>query len=129
MSDQPRSEAEVLAALEAARGELAAGRAELAEAVHALHSQPLLSDEERKALEEQAESGALGDDMRTLVRKIRGGEDTWEAVFAGESPHGALLQTHLTTVLEEHAEDIQLAFEELLDEEEAAGTVLTPDDI
>ncbi len=62
--------------------------------------------------------------MQTLVRRIRDGEDTWEAVFAGESPNGALLRGHLTTQLEEHLEDIQLAWEDLLDEEEAKGNFL-----
>ena len=123
MSEE-RSEAEILAAFEAAREELAVSTAELQDAIADLKSQPLLTDEEREKLEEQAESGALGDDMQTLVRKIRDGEDTWEAVFAGESPNGALLQGHLTTQLEEHLEDIQLAWEDLLDEEEAKGNFL-----
>ena len=116
-----QSEREILAALEAARGELATQRLDLEQTVAAMQAQPLLSDEERKALEEQAASGALGEDMATLVAKIRDGEDTWEAVFAGESPHGALLQGHLTSIVEEHAEDIQLAWEDFLDEEEAKG--------
>ncbi|CAA9370181.1 MAG: hypothetical protein AVDCRST_MAG32-653 [uncultured Nocardioides sp.] len=127
MSEELRSEAEVLAAFEAARAELAASHVELQEAIDDLNSRPLLTDEEREKLEEQAESGALGEDMRTLVGKIRDGEDTWEAVFAGESPNGALLQGHLTTQLEEHLEDIQLAWEDLLDEEEAQGNYLGPD--
>ncbi len=124
MSEDVRTEAELLAAFEAARAELAASHVELQEAVDDLDSRPLLTDEEREKLEEQAESGALGDDMQTLVRRIRDGEDTWEAVFAGESPNGALLRGHLTTQLEEHLEDIQLAWEDLLDEEEAKGNVL-----
>ena len=124
MSEELRSEAEVLAAFEAARAELAASHVELQEAIDDLSSRPLLTDEEREKLEEQAESAALGEDMQTLVRKIRDGEDTWEAVFAGESPNGPLLQGHITTQLEEHLEDIQLAWEDLLDEEEAKGNYL-----
>ena len=118
------SEAEVLAAFEAAREELAASHLELREAIDELRAQPLLTDEEREKLEEQAESGALGEDMQTLVRKIRDGQDSWEAVFAGESPNAALLREHLTTLVEEHLEDIQLAWEDLLDEEEAKGNFL-----
>ena len=124
VGDEPRSEAEILTAFEAARAELAVSRAELQDAIDDLNSQPLLTDEEREKLEEQAESGALGEDMQTLVRKIRDGEDTWEAVFSGESANGTLLQGHLTTQLEEHLEDIQLAWEDLLDEEEARGNFL-----
>ena len=86
-----------------------------------MNARPLLTDEEKEALEEQAASGELGDDMKTLVEKIRGGEDTWENVFAGESPNGALLQGHLTKMFEEHQDDLALAFEELIEEEEAKG--------
>lgn len=124
MTEGLPTEAEVLAAFEAAREELAASHVELQEAIDDLNSRPLLTDEEREKLEEQAESGALGEDMRTLVQRIRDGEDTWEAVFAGESPNGALLQTHIATQLEEHLEDIQLAWQDLLDEEEAKGNFL-----
>ena len=92
--------------------------------VDEMNARPLLTEEERQALEEQAESGALGDDMQTLVGKIKAGEDTWEQVFAGESPNGALLQGHLAAVLEEHQEDIALAFEDLIEAEEAEGSFI-----
>ena len=62
--------------------------------------------------------------MKTLVEKIRGGDDTWENVFSGESPNGALLQGHLTKMVEEHQDDLALAFEELIEEEEAKGNFL-----
>ena len=124
MTQEPQGEAEVLSAIEAARSELHASHAELREAIDDLDARPLLTDEEREKLEEQAASGALGEDMRTLVGRIRDGEDSWEAVFSGQSPNGALLRGHLTTQLEEHLEDIQLAWEDLLDEEEAKGTYL-----
>ena len=62
--------------------------------------------------------------MKTLVEKIQGGEDTWEQVFSGESPNGTLLQGHLDRMFEEHKEDIALAFEELVEEEEAKGNFL-----
>ena len=92
----PRSQAEILAAISAAREDLTASLADLEATVDQMNARPLLTEEEREALEEQASSGELGDDMRTLVEKIRGGEDTWENVFSGESPNGALLQGHLT---------------------------------
>lgn len=123
MSD-PRSQAEILASISAAREDLTATLADLKATVDQLNARPLLTDEEKKALEEQAESGELGEDMKTLVDKIQGGEDTWERVFAGESPHSHLLQGHLTKMFEEHKEDLALAFEELIEEEEAKGNFL-----
>jgi hypothetical protein len=123
MSD-PRSQAEIIAAISAAREDLGASLADLEATVAQMNARPLLSEEEREALEEQAASGELGDDMRTLVEKIRGGEDTWEDVFSGQSPHGALLQGHLTRLVEEHRDDLALAFEELIEQEEADGNFL-----
>ena len=122
--DDPRSQAEILAAISEAREDLTASLADLQATVDQLNARPLLTDEEKEALEEQAASGELGDDMLTLVEKIRGGEDTWESVFSGESPNGALLQGHLTKMFEEHQEDLALAFEELIEEEEAKGNFI-----
>jgi hypothetical protein len=122
--DDPRSQAEILAAISAAREDLTASLADLKATVDQMNARPLLSDEEKEALEEQAASGELGDDMKSLVEKIRGGEDTWENVFSGESPNGALLQGHLTKMVEEHKDDLALAFEELIEEEEAKGNFL-----
>lgn len=124
MSEELRSQAEILAAIAGAREDLTTGLADLQATVDELTSRPLLTDEEKQALEEQAESGELGEDMRTLVGKIKDGEDTWEQVFAGESPHGSLLQGHLTRMFEEHKEDIALAFEELIEAEEAKGNFI-----
>lgn len=125
--DDHRSQAEILAAISEAREDLTASLADLQATVDQLNARPLLTDEEKQALEEQAESGELGDDMKTLVRKIRGGEDTWEQVFSGQSPNGALLQGHLDRMVEEHQDDIALAFEELVEEEEAKGNFLLDD--
>ncbi len=121
MSSDPRSQAEILAVISAARDDLASRLADLKATVDQLNARPLLTDQEREALEAQAASGELGEDMRTLVGKIHDGEDSWEQVFSGESPHGALLQGHLTTMFEEHKDDIALAFEELIEQEEAKG--------
>ena len=124
MSDELRSQAEILAAIAEAREDLTTSLADLKATVDQLNARPLLTDEEKTALEEQAESGELGEDMATLVGKIKDGDDTWERVFSGESPHGALLQGHLTKMFEEHKEDIALAFEELIEEEEAKGNFI-----
>jgi len=124
MSDELRSQAEILAAIAEAREDLTTSLADLKATVDELSARPLLTDEEKTALEEQAESGELGEDMLTLVGKIKEGDDTWERVFSGESPNGALLQGHLTKMFEEHKEDIALAFEELIEEEEAKGNFI-----
>lgn len=119
-----RSQAEILASIAEAREDLTASLADLQATVDQLNARPLLTDEEKAALEEQAESGELGEDMLTLVGRIKEGEDTWEQVFSGESPHATLLQGHLTKMFEEHKEDIALAFEELIEEEEAKGNFI-----
>ena len=124
MSDELRSQAEILAAIAGAREELTTSLADLKATVDQLNARPLLTDEEKTALEDQAESGELGEDMKTLVGRIKEGDDTWERVFSGESPNGALLQGHLTKMFEEHKEDIALAFEELIEEEEAKGNFI-----
>ncbi len=119
-----RTQDEILAAISAAREDLTTSLADLQATVDAMNARPLLTDEEREALEEQASSGDLGEDMLTLVEKIKGGEDTWEQVFSGDSPHATLLQGHLTKMVEEHKEDIALAFEDLVAAEEAKGNFL-----
>jgi predicted aminopeptidase len=124
MSQDPRSQDEILAAISAAREDLTTSLADLKETVDAMSARPLLTPEEKEALEAQAASGELGDDMKSLVEKIWGGEDTWEQVFSGESPNATLLQGHLTRMVEEHKEDIALAFEELIESEEAKGNFL-----
>lgn len=118
------AERELLAAFAAAGEQLGALQGDLQQTLDDMNSRPLLSDEERKALEEQAESGRLGEGMKELVTKIKAGEDSWEAVFAGESPNGTLLQSHLTKLVEDNIEDLQLAFEDLLDAEEAKGNFI-----
>lgn len=124
MSEDPRSQAEILAAIDEAREGLTASLAGLRATVEQMNARPLLSDEEKQALEEQARSGELGEDMETLVEKIQAGETTWEQVFSGESPHATLLQGHLARMVEEHQDDLALAFEELIEEEEAKGNFL-----
>ena len=124
MSDELRSQAEILAAIGEAREDLTASLTDLQATVDQMNARPLLTDEEEEALEEQAASGELGEDMRTLVGKIRGGEATWEQVFSGESPHATLLQGHLTKMVEEHQDDLALAFEDLIEQEEAKGNYI-----
>ena len=122
--ETPRSQEEILAAISEAREELTTSLVDLRETVEAMNARPLLTPEEKEALEAQAASGELGEDMKTLVEKIQGGEDTWEQVFSGESPNATLLQGHLTCLVEEHQDDLAIAFEELVEREEAKGNFL-----
>lgn len=119
-----QSQSELLAEIAAAREELGASLADLRATVEQMNARPLLTDQEREALEEQAASGELGEDMKTLVEKIQGGEDSWELVFSGESPNATLLQGHLNRLVDEHQDDLAIAFEELVEREEAKGNFL-----
>ncbi len=117
-------EEEILAELAKAHAEFNVAQADLQSHLDKMRAQPLLSDEERKALEELAEKGELDDDMTALVKKVKDGEDTWDAVFSGESPNGALLQNNLSRLVAEHEFEIAEAWEDLLDEEEEKGNFL-----
>ena len=70
------------------------------------------TEQERQALQEAALRGELGDDMRTLARRVDAGEDSWDAIFAGESPNTELLRGHLDRMIEANREAIARAFEE-----------------
>lgn len=65
-----------------------------------------------RALQEAAARGDLGEDMRELARRIESGRDSWQAVFAGDSPNAALLRGHLERMAEENREAIATAVEE-----------------
>lgn len=74
------------------------------------------TEEERQALHDAALRGELGDDMRVLAERVERGEDSWDAIFAGESPESELLRGHLDRMIEENRE----AIVEGLDEDEQA---------
>ena len=68
--------------------------------------------QERQALQDAALRGDLGDDMRRLARYVDDGEDSWDAIFSGRSPHRDLLAGHLDRMIEANRDAIQQAFEE-----------------
>lgn len=70
------------------------------------------TDEEREQLQEAALRGELGDDMRQLAERIDRGEDTWAAVFAGESPNTGLLRGHVDRMIAETRDAIAEALED-----------------
>jgi hypothetical protein len=50
--------------------------------------------------------------MRELARRIDAGEDSWQAVFAGESPNIDLLRGHIQRMVSENREAIARAIDE-----------------
>lgn len=68
--------------------------------------------EERRALQEAALRGELGDDMRELARRVSRGEDTWEGIFSGDSPAAGLLRNHLGRMATEQRAAIITAIEQ-----------------
>ena len=68
--------------------------------------------EEQQALQDAARRGDLGADMRELARLIERGQDSWRAVFAGESPNAGLLRGHLERMVEANRESISTALVE-----------------
>lgn len=56
--------------------------------------------------------GDLGDDMRALARRVERGDDTWDAVFTGESSHSELLGSTLDRAIAANRDAIVQAFEE-----------------
>jgi hypothetical protein len=71
-----------------------------------------LTEEERQALQEAALRGDLGEDMQTLARRVDSGEDSWDAIFSGASPHAELLLGHLDRMIAENRETITRAIEQ-----------------
>lgn len=68
--------------------------------------------EERQALQDAALRGELGDDMRELARRVDRGQDTWEAIFSGDSPNARLLRGHLDRMATENRTAIRTAIED-----------------
>lgn len=69
-------------------------------------------DEERRALQDAALRGELGGDMRELARRVGSGQDTWEAIFSGDSPRAGLLRSHLDRMVADNRATICTAIKE-----------------
>jgi hypothetical protein len=68
--------------------------------------------QERQALQDAALRGELGDDMRELARRVDRGQDTWDAIFSGDSPNAGLLRGHLDRMAAENRAAIRTAIED-----------------
>lgn len=98
--------------LDAARRELQAALAAAREALDRRRATPVHTPEERAELHRDALAGRLGAGMQQLARYIENGDETWQEVFEGIAPHGALFDGHLSRMSDEHAEEIRIAIEE-----------------
>ncbi|MGO1057261.1 hypothetical protein [Crossiella sp. CA198] len=68
--------------------------------------------EELAALQQAALRGELGDDMRSIARRVDDGQDTWQSVFNGTSPAAGLLRGHIDRMVAANREAIGEAIEE-----------------
>lgn len=75
------------------RTEIAMARAE----VDAAQAQPLFSEEEKRQLQEVAQSGAMGQQMREFAEDVRRGRADWETFIRGRDGRTELLHDFLTT--------------------------------
>lgn len=98
--------------LRAAREQLSAVLAQAEQDLSRYKRENQPTPEERQQLQEAALRGELGDQMRELGERIDRGEDTWDAVFAGDSPNAELLQGHVERMIAENRDAIVEAFEE-----------------
>lgn len=96
----------------AARLELQATLAFAREALDRRRARPVHTPDERAELHRDALSGRLGPDMQRIAQHIENGDESWQEVFEGIAPHGALFVGHLHRMSEEHAEAIRTAIEE-----------------
>lgn len=77
-----------------------------------IRSRPVHTPEERRELHQDALSGVLGRDMQQLAQHVEAGRTSWGEAFEGESPYSALLQTHLTRMVDQHEESLRQAIED-----------------
>ena len=98
--------------IDGARRELQTALALAREALDRRRAVPVHTPDERAELQRDALAGRLGVDMQRLAEHIENGDESWQEVFEGIAPHGALFDGHLNRMSEEHAEDIRIAIEQ-----------------
>lgn len=89
MSDESRRRAalEARAVFAELRDEIAIARAEVTAAAQA----PILTEEEKRELQEVARSGAMGRDMEEFAEDVRRGDADWESFLRGRDGRDRLL--------------------------------------
>jgi hypothetical protein len=81
-------------------------------ALDRVRAQPVHTADERRELQQDAASGALGRDMQRLAEHVEAGRTSWGDVFEGTSEYSDLLTTHLDRMVEENQEMLKRAIEE-----------------
>jgi hypothetical protein len=100
------------ARLQAARAELGQVIEQARQELTRFRRENQPTEQERQALQDAALRGELGDDMRELARRVDRGQDTWEAIFSGDSPNTGLLRGHLDRMIAENRRAVDTAISE-----------------
>ncbi|MGH3912645.1 MAG: hypothetical protein ACRDTC_04445 [Pseudonocardiaceae bacterium] len=98
--------------IQAAKAELGQAIAQARQDLARFRRENQPTAEERQALRDAALRGELGEDMRELARRVDSGQDTWEAIFSGDSPNAGLLRGHLDRMAAQNRAAIATAVEE-----------------
>jgi len=80
-------------------------------ALDRVRAQPVHTPDERRQLQQDAASGALGRDMQALAQHVEAGR-SWGDVFEGTSEYSDLLTAHLDRMVEENQEMLRQAIED-----------------
>lgn len=102
---------ELVRRLDEARAELRSTMADARAALHIARVRLAPTREELDQLQEDALSGRLGPEMRTLAGHVADGDTSWESVFDGTSPYKDLLRRHLTEMGERYTEPVRRQLE------------------
>lgn len=87
------------------RGEIAMAREE----IEAAQARPMFSEEEKHQLQEVAQRGDMGREMKEFAEDVRRGEADWESFIRGRDGRTALLEDFLTTAQEEFGDEAEAA--------------------
>lgn len=90
------------------RVEIAEARAELA----AQAAEPLFTEEEKKQLQEVAESGRMGARMAEFANEVEQGDADWESFIRGRDGREGLLHGFLERAEEEFGDEVEQALVE-----------------
>lgn len=107
MTDAAATNAAIEEAWRELRDTVATARATL----DRVRGEPTTTPEERRELQQQALSGALGPEMQQLARHVESGATSWPEVFEGVSPYTDLLRGHLDRMAATHVDGVRARIE------------------
>ena len=111
MSDVDRirmAAADLRSAFAELRADLAVERA----ALDAAMAEPILSEQEKRELQETAQRGDMGPEMREFAEEVRRGNADWEDFVRGRDEHSGLLEELVTTAQERFGDEAVQAMED-----------------